>query len=186
MMKNCACGNLSPSIAMKGIVPPSPNNVIFRIPTPTFGAGLIEQMSDAAIMANQASDASLKQRLGMLGRPNFQLAGNTITGMTNQNGNDGTIARFGWKAQNKSLLLFSGEAYNVEMGITNELFQTERDESANGQFAPVPKHRARVVKLDAHLRLAHGDAHHGALIRFHRSEEVLACKENESKRRGRR
>ena len=32
------------------------------------------------------------------------------------------IRRFGWKAQNKSLLIFSGEAYNVEMGITNELF----------------------------------------------------------------
>jgi len=58
--------------------------------------------------------------------------------MTNNNGNDGTIARFGWKAQNKSLLLFSGEAYNVEMGITNELFQTERDETAECQFAPVP------------------------------------------------
>src|SRR6267378_2529155 len=101
-------------------------NVIFRIPTPTFGAGLIEQIPDAAIMANQASEASLKQLMGILGRPNFQLAGNTISGMTNNNGNDGTIARFGWKAQNKSLLVFSGEAYNVEMGITNELFQTER------------------------------------------------------------
>jgi CxxC motif-containing protein (DUF1111 family) len=42
------------------------------------------------------------------------------------NGNDGTISRFGWKAQNQSLLLFSGEAYNVEMGITNELFPSER------------------------------------------------------------
>ena len=61
-----------------------------------------------------------------------------ITGTTNNNGNDGTIARFGWKAQNKSLLLFSGEAYNVEMGITNELFQTERDETAACQFAPTP------------------------------------------------
>ena len=48
------------------------------------------------------------------------------------------MARFGWKAQNKSLLLFSGEAYNVEMGITNELFQTERDETAKCQFATVP------------------------------------------------
>ena len=121
-------------------------NVIFRIPTPTFGAGLIEQIPDAAIMANQASDASLKQLLGILGRPNFQLAGNTITGMTNNNGNDGTIARFGWKAQNKSLLLFSGEAYNVEMGITNELFQTERDETENCQFAPVPN---TVTNVDA-------------------------------------
>src|SRR5712664_3949522 len=104
------------------------HNVIFRIPTPTFGAGLIEQIPDAAILASQASTAGQRGPLGILGRPNFHLAGRTITGMTNNNGNDGTIARFGWKAQNKSLLLFSGEAYNVEMGITNELFQTEREE----------------------------------------------------------
>jgi len=32
--------------------------------------------------------------------------------------NDGTISRFGWKAQNKSLMIFAGEAYNVEMGIS--------------------------------------------------------------------
>lgn len=113
-------------------------NVIFRIPTPTFGAGLIEQIPDAAIAANQSSNAFQKQTLGIGGKPNYHVAGRTITGMTNNNGNDGTIARFGWKAQNKSLLLFSGEAYNVEMGITNELFQTEREESANCQFATVP------------------------------------------------
>jgi CxxC motif-containing protein (DUF1111 family) len=114
------------------------NNVIFRIPTPTFGAGLIEQIPDEQILANQASNTARKQFLGIRGRPNFHVAGRTITGMTNNNGNDGTIARFGWKAQNKSLLLFSGEAYNVEMGITNELFQTERDETAECQFADVP------------------------------------------------
>ena len=61
-----------------------------------------------------------------------------MTGQPNLNGNDGTIARFGWKAQNKSLLLFSGEAYNVEMGISNELFQTERDETPTCQFATTP------------------------------------------------
>ena len=53
-----------------------------------------------------------------------------ISGRLNRNGNDGTVSRFGWKAQNQSLLLFSGEAYNVEMGISNELFQVERDENA--------------------------------------------------------
>src|SRR5258707_9230308 len=114
------------------------HNVIFRIPTPTFGAGLIEQIPDAASAPNQGSNASQKQALGIKGRPNFHVAGRTIRGMTNNNGNDGTIARFGWKAQNKSLLLFSGEAYNVEMGITNELFQTEREEKASCQFATVP------------------------------------------------
>src|SRR5207248_106889 len=71
-------------------------------------------------------------------KANIVLAFNAITGQANHNGNDGTVARFGWKAQNKSLLLFSGEAYNVEMGISNELFQTERDETANCQFATLP------------------------------------------------
>jgi CxxC motif-containing protein (DUF1111 family) len=109
-------------------------NLIFRIPTPVFGAGLIEQILDRAIVANQAANAPRKGTLGIRGRPHRV----PLNGTTNVNGNDGTIARFGWKAQNKSLLLFSGEAYNVEMGISNELFQTERDETANCQFAPTP------------------------------------------------
>jgi CxxC motif-containing protein (DUF1111 family) len=113
-------------------------NVIFRIPTPVFGAGLMEQIPDKAILSNKSSYASLKQVLGIRGRANMVVSGNTISGQANNNGNDGTIARFGWKAQNKSLLLFSGEAYNVEMGITNELFQTERDETPTCQFATVP------------------------------------------------
>ena len=113
-------------------------NVIFRIPTPTFGAGLIEQIPDAAILASATSTAAQKSALGIFGRPNIVLPFNTITGESNRNGNDGTIARFGWKAQNKSLLLFSGEAYNVEMGISNELFQTEREENAACQFARHP------------------------------------------------
>jgi CxxC motif-containing protein (DUF1111 family) len=109
-------------------------NVIFRIPTPVFGAGLVEQIPDAAILANQRAGASVKAALGIVGRAHRV----RVTGEPNNNGNDGTIARFGWKAQNKSLLLFAGEAYNVEMGITNELFQTERDETANCQLAATP------------------------------------------------
>ncbi|HEY7203639.1 MAG TPA: di-heme oxidoredictase family protein [Methylomirabilota bacterium] len=110
------------------------NNLIFRIPTPVFGAGLIEQIPDSTIVANQAAAAPQKGTLGIRGRPHrFPL-----NGTTNIAGNDGTVARFGWKAQNKSLLMFSGEAYNVEMGISNELFQTERDETANCQFAATP------------------------------------------------
>jgi len=113
-------------------------NVIFRIPTPVFGAGLIEQIPDKAILANRDEHASMKSSMSIRGRPNITLAGRTISGQTNNNGNDGTVARFGWKAQNKSLLVFSGEAYNVEMGISNELFQTERDETSACQFASLP------------------------------------------------
>src|SRR6202050_5012592 len=89
-------------------------NTIFRIPTPVFGAGLIENISDATILANMNANAGLKQALGISGHPNLS-------------GNDGSIMRFGWKAQNKSLEVFAGEAYNVEMGVTNELFPNERN-----------------------------------------------------------
>ncbi len=120
------------------------DNVIFRIPTPMFGAGLIEQIPDAAIVANQRANASVKASLGIVGRPNRI----RITGEANNNGNDGTIARFGWKAQNKSLLLFSGEAYNVEMGITNELFQTERAETPACQLYPSPNMPGGAASID--------------------------------------
>jgi len=86
------------------------NNVIFRIPTPLFGGGLVENIEETDLLSYQAS-----------------VAGNSfgIAGTFNHNGNDGTIARFGWKAQNKSLELFAGEAYNVEQGVSNELFTQE-------------------------------------------------------------
>ena len=113
-------------------------NVVFRIPTPLFGAGLIEAIPDSAILSNAASVLATKSSLGIKGKANFAVAGRVISGQANNNGNDGTIARFGWKAQNKSLLLFSGEAYNVEMGITNEMFPTEREEHPLCQFANVP------------------------------------------------
>jgi CxxC motif-containing protein (DUF1111 family) len=100
-------------------------NIIFRIPTPVFGAGLIESIEDGTLVANLGSNSFQKSQLG-------------ISGRLNRNGNDGRVSRFGWKAQNQSLLLFSGEAYNVEMGITNELFQSERDENPTCQFATVP------------------------------------------------
>ena len=44
-------------------------NVIFRIPTPVFGAGLIEQITDATILSNLSRDSSAKAALGISGRP---------------------------------------------------------------------------------------------------------------------
>jgi CxxC motif-containing protein (DUF1111 family) len=108
----------------------SHNNVIFRTPTPTFGAGLIEAITDRTIKSNLASDpGGLKANFGIKGR-------------LNTNGNDGTVTRFGWKAQNKSLLIFSGEAYNVEMGVTSENFQNEREEDPNCATNGTPENRS--------------------------------------------
>ncbi|MDQ6869345.1 MAG: thiol oxidoreductase [Pseudomonadota bacterium] len=142
------------------------NNVIFRIPTPVFGAGLIEQIPDKAIIdnINNPKDADQKKALGISRKVNVVVSGGTITAQNtkieqpkpNKNGNDGTIARFGWKAQDKSLLIFSGEAYNVEMGISNELFQTEREEASNCQFKPTPNDAtdpSHITEMDPVKRL---------------------------------
>jgi CxxC motif-containing protein (DUF1111 family) len=101
-------------------------NLIFRIPTPVFGGGLIEAIPDAVISSQIALNAKLKRQLGIGGQPNTS-------------GNDGTITRFGWKAQNKSVEIFAGEAYNVEIGVTNELFPNERDETPGCQFNGTPE-----------------------------------------------
>ena len=132
----------------KGINRPG-NNAIFRIPTPIFGAGLIEQIEDSALVANQAAKRNRHyDAVGPLysGHLNLVRAGHT-NGNSNRNGNDGTIARFGWKAQNKSLLVFSGEAYNVEMGISNELFETERNEQPGCKLHTVPNDISKPAQL---------------------------------------
>jgi CxxC motif-containing protein (DUF1111 family) len=102
------------------------NNAIFRIPIPLFGAGLMEAIPDAAILGNQRANAQTKAALGIQGTPN-------------RSANDGSIMRFGWKAQNKSLLMFSGEAYNVEQGVTNELFPQEREPARECSFNATPE-----------------------------------------------
>src|SRR5256884_1757267 len=117
------------------------DNLIFRIPTPVFGAGLIEAIPDQTITANLRVEPAGRAVMGVAGRPNRR-----GPGRVNTSSNDGSITRFGWKAQDQSLLIFAGEAYNVEMGVTNELFPTERDETPGCQFNATPESR---TKLDA-------------------------------------
>jgi CxxC motif-containing protein (DUF1111 family) len=101
------------------------NNISLRVPTPVFGSGLIEAITDNTILSNLTANQAAKTQFGISGHPN-------------RSANTGTITRFGWKAQNQSLLMFAGEAYNVEMGISNELFQNERDDNPTCQYAPAP------------------------------------------------
>jgi CxxC motif-containing protein (DUF1111 family) len=104
----------------------SAGNVILRIPTPLFGLGLVENTPDATLRGNLASTQGARSQLG-------------IGGTFNTSGNDGTITRFGWKAQNKSLLIFAGEAYNVEQGVSNEPFPNERSAAAGCVFNSTPE-----------------------------------------------
>jgi CxxC motif-containing protein (DUF1111 family) len=96
------------------------DNVTFRIPTPTFGGGLIENVLETTLEANLNAAPT--------GAPSSASLG--ISGLLNRAGNDGTTSRFGWKAQNKSLMIFAGEAYNVEQGVSNLNFPNEREGGA--------------------------------------------------------
>jgi CxxC motif-containing protein (DUF1111 family) len=119
---------------------------------------LIESIDDDVLLANLAAYSAQKQSLGIRGRAN------RLTGRPNTSGNDGTITRFGWKAQNKSLEIFSGEAYNVEQGVTNDLFPQEREETPYCYFNETPESRTNfdarepletlsdVVKFGAFMR----------------------------------
>ncbi|HEX6096784.1 MAG TPA: di-heme oxidoredictase family protein [Thermoanaerobaculia bacterium] len=98
------------------------NNIIFRIPTPVFGSGLIENVDDSTLLAYRATNPGAT--LGIAG--------------TFNRGGDGTIARFGWKASVKSLEQFSGGAYNIEMGVSNELAPNERPSPNEDRAAGLP------------------------------------------------
>jgi CxxC motif-containing protein (DUF1111 family) len=111
------------------------NNVIFRIPPPTFGDGLVEGVSDLSLTNTFQAQAATNGSLG-------------ISGQFNTSGNTGNITRFGWKAQNASMMMFAGEAYNVEEGVTNDLFPDKRNPSASAQCSPNPLPEDTVNTVD--------------------------------------
>ncbi|MBO0754594.1 MAG: hypothetical protein J2P54_01930 [Bradyrhizobiaceae bacterium] len=138
--------NNDPTISGCKIVQPnfaselSANNLSFRIPLQLFGLGLIDSIQDSAIMSSWKATATQRAALSP-----------PINGHPNRNPNDGTITRFGWKAQNKSITLFAAEAYNVEMGVTNELFPTATEENpaCNGSGKPEPNDVVRTDTNDS-------------------------------------
>ena len=81
----------------------NPAKLTFRIPTPLFGAGLIDNIPDAAILANRDSRRAEKDALGIAGRPSLD--------------STGRAGKFGWQAQHHSLASFAEEAYRTEMGV---------------------------------------------------------------------
>ena len=78
----------------------------FRVTTSTLGDGFVECVANATLENNVAAQP-LAQR-GTLTNVPVTEANNTLR-----------HGRFGWKAQQASLLSFAGDAYLNEMGITN-------------------------------------------------------------------
>ena len=95
-------------------IPAEANVIARRMPIPLFGAGLVEAIADVDIIAAEDPD---------------DLNGDGISGRAARIEDVAThrerIGRFGWKAQQATLLAFSGDAYRNEMGVTNDLFPEE-------------------------------------------------------------
>ena len=90
------------------------NVVAHRISIPLFGAGLVEAIPDETILALEDPDD--KNGDGIRGRA--AIVEDVGSGVKR-------VGRFGWKAQQATLLAFVADAYLNEMGITNDLFQSE-------------------------------------------------------------
>lgn len=120
--------------------PFSTMTTINRQTLPVFGDGLIEIIQDSDILANMNANLSQKLLLGISGHPNRAA--------------DGSINRFGWKAQTRSLVIFGGEAYNIEEGVSNEMFPNEiNDINSTGCILnPVPEDHTNyaLTKLPPH------------------------------------
>ena len=103
-----------PTHEVQARVPAEANSVAFRKSLQLFGLGLVEAVPDATFRA--LADPGDANGDGVRGRAAEVV--DIATGNTR-------VGRFGWKAQQPTLLAFGAEAYRDEMGITNELFPTE-------------------------------------------------------------
>ena len=101
---------IDPAVAES--IPPEANHISFRNSTPLFGLGLIEAIPDRAILDN----ARRTPGDGVKGRAS--MVTDVVSGKT-------MVGKFGWKAQQATILAFSADAYLNEMGITNRFFPYE-------------------------------------------------------------
>jgi CxxC motif-containing protein (DUF1111 family) len=97
---------------VRATVPADANVLARRITPPLFGLGLIEAIPDAAILAQAART---DRGTGIAGRA---ARVQTSAGVER-------VGRFGTKATRATLFDFCGDAYQNELGITNEVGATE-------------------------------------------------------------
>ena len=101
-----------------------------RLPPPVFGAGLMEAIPEAAILAHVDSlDADGD---GISGRPNMVEAGSFVPGTEPGAGPGLRLGRFGRKAQNAVLLQQVVEAYLQDIGITSPFLPAENRNPMSG------------------------------------------------------
>jgi CxxC motif-containing protein (DUF1111 family) len=92
---------LGVSCALSAGVPSGANVTSVRNAPSLFGAGRLDAIPDAVILAG-----AVARRDGISGKPNLV---------------DGRVSRFGWKADTLSLQQFVGEAFRNELGLTTPI-----------------------------------------------------------------
>lgn len=101
-----------------------------RLPPPVFGAGLIEAIPEAAILANVDSlDADGD---GISGRPNFVPAADFVPSTEPAGGGGLKLGRFGRKAQTAVLFQQVVTAYLQDIGITSPFLPSENRNPLSG------------------------------------------------------
>lgn len=106
--------------------------VSVRLPPPVFGAGLIEAIPDAALIA--LADENDANGDGISGRPNWTTSHEYVPSTEPGGGSGPRIGRFGRKAQTPTILQQTVEAYHQDMGITSEF----RPQENRNPMSPVP------------------------------------------------
>ena len=110
-----------------------------RVTTPLFSAGLIDAITDGETV------------LGPLRTKPTGIAGR-VAMVTDVVSGQKRIGRCGWKAQQKTLLAFAGDAYLHEMGIMNRFLPMENAPIGNmallARFARVPDLENKVDPAD--------------------------------------
>ncbi len=104
----------------------SENNIAYHQPLPTFGDGFLEFIENSTLTANMTTECASQSTYG-------------ICGTASISGHDGSVNRLGWKAQWRGLNFASGEEMNVQMGVTNEYFPAELNQTTGCDFNPVPE-----------------------------------------------
>jgi len=111
------------NIAVSEVIPPEATIVAPRVTPSTLGLGLIEAIPDAAIAARETSPPS----------PNVSGRVHWVTPLEGPAAL--RVGRMGWKAQIATVLSFSGDAAQNELGVTNRLLPFEN--APNGNVALV-------------------------------------------------
>ena len=93
-------------------VPADANVLALRRPLPLFGAGLIEAIDDATLVAL----AEAQKPYGIHGH---------VAWVSEPGASAPRVGRFGWKDDHATLRAMCGQAYRDEMGITNEMYPDE-------------------------------------------------------------